>query len=74
MFDFHKIFFDFPLYMPMDIILQFIGVFWNNLTDIDKENLSKVKHPIDSNQKTYISILNPKKDFFELLYTKIKKR
>lgn len=74
MIDFHKIFFDFPLYMPMDIILQFIGVFWNNLTDIDKENLSKVKHPIDSNQKTYISILNPKKDFFELLYTKIKKR
>lgn len=72
MIDFHKVFRDFPLCIPMDIVFEFIGVFWNNLTETDKEYLSKIKHPIDSNQKTYISILSPKKDIFKLLHSIIK--
>lgn len=70
--DFHEMFSEASLCVPMDIIFEFIGVFWDNLTETDKVNLSKIRHPVDSHQNTYVSILNPKKDFAKLLRARIK--
>ena len=70
--DFHEMFSEASLFVPMDIIFEFIGVFWDNLTETDKVNLSKIRHQVDSHQNTYVSILNPKKDFAKLLRARIK--
>lgn len=69
---YNKIFKDFLLDIPLDIIFQYISIFWNNMSQEDKQHLSKIKHPVDSHQKTYISIVNPCKDLSDILRARIK--
>ncbi len=63
---------EYILLTSVPFVMSYVSCFWNNLSSVDREHLSKIKHQIDPNKNIYISVLDSYKDFAKILRERMK--
>lgn len=71
---FKQFFIDFLYPEQINIIYEYIGNYWNNLSNLDKQHLSQIKNSVDTQQTQYISLIDSKQEIASILSKRERER
>ena len=71
---FKRFFIDFLYPEQINIIYEYIGNYWNNLSDLDRQYLSQIKNSVDTQQTMYVSLIDSKQDIASQLSKRERER
>lgn len=71
---YQRLFSKYPLVFNVRLIYEYIESFWKSMSDADKQFLSQIKCPVDTQQIYYVSIVDTNKDKAAILREALKKK